>query len=232
MDNWHEMQHDFGDIFTTAGQLRYIHSDGDFALHSSRDLTGRWLANPVWSMDESSKRLFIAANEHGDIIRFLELYRAMTHPTLPISIVNFDQHIDDREFQKPDDAFSSWQRHIRDKKITTVLFSYNIMAVPARRMGSDVTQVMLARDFITIPQPISLDVLSVDMDVYNGNLPGQTEDGDMVAQAIDNLIPRSRLVMLFLSPAFTKHGAEETILRDIFNGAIERPVNPLDAFSL
>lgn len=226
-ENWHEMQHDFSDIDSTIRSLRFIESGDQLRFFSSEDLPGKWLEEPVWSMDADTKRLFIAGNEHGDILRFIEVYRAYVRPMLPLTIVNFDKHIDDAIYQKPDDAYASWQRYLYEESMTKVLNSYNITAVIGHKKGSNITQLLLASDFLQDAHRLQINVLSIDLDVYNDNLPGVTKAGDDVYRAIDITIKNSRCVMPFLSPVFTTHGYEAELMKDIFHKAIKNPIDPL-----
>lgn len=222
---WHELRHDPQEVDKTIKALRFIRSAKDIDFQPSKKGKGPWTAHPVWSMDRASRRVFFAGNEHGDILRFLEVYRQMRHPILPLTVVNFDSHFDDRRFENlKRDAHLAWQRYMVDKQMTTRSASYNVLAGWGSQTESDVTRPFLVEQFLTHAPP-HIDILSVDVDVYDGH-PPDTDVGARVTQAIKFCIPQSPTVMAFLSPSYSTHGQEEEVLKNLFTETITDPVDP------
>lgn len=224
---WHELRHDPLEVEKTIKALQFIRSPAEIEFQPREKWKGPWMEHPVWSMDRRSGRFFFAGNEHGDILRFLEVYRQMRHPMTPLTVVNFDGHFDDRRFfNLKRDAHLAWQRYMVEKQITTRSSSYNVLAGWGSQRDSDVTRPFLVNQFMASAVPSFIDLFSVDVDVYNGH-PPDTDVGTGVTQAIHTCILRSTAVMAFLSPTYSTHGHEEAVIQDLFANTIADPVHPL-----
>jgi len=178
---------------------------------------------PMYSQDMRTRRIFLLGNEHGDIIPFLEFCSQKRWLRKPCSIINFDFHYDDSDYDgDKDNMTASWQKYCVDIGVFLPRFSYNV--VPREEIqSSEYTVQMGILEKQTLPQ---VDICSVDLDIFNHRKPAD-ETWKASLRAIYRSAISSGITMVFLSPTFVRHDCGLEIARNIFNRIIKNPTNPL-----
>ncbi len=85
-DTEYEMQERPDDVEGIKRALTYISKPEQ--IHVLRDEQKYpYIAKPVWSKDRRTGKLFFMGNGHGDIVRFVEVFKSVQRVTLPLSLV-------------------------------------------------------------------------------------------------------------------------------------------------
>lgn len=166
--------------------------------------------SPYWWHNLENTRHFFLGNEHDNIHSFFKVVDSLNPPVKPMTIVNFDEHIDDSPYTK--DAIvngsglnAAWQRHAVDTERTDRRHSYNVMPDRSVFPDSEYTQEMSMEQFeAQLAQLTKIDVLSVDLDFFNSLEPG-SKRWTRAVNILKACAKKSSAVMLFTSPVFSKH---------------------------
>lgn len=213
------LTHSPDNISVTLQHLNFVSSDRQISVKRANGGRSHELERRVYSMDQKTKRYFFGGNEHEDIAYFIPILLARQPITIPLTIVNFDYHIDDSRYYNIVHLNAGWQRYEVDQRETTYFTSYNVQPFPEVVQDSSFTQMMTVEEYLD-SMPPGIDIVSVDFDVFNDDRPSSPR-GKLLMDAIHKSIARSHSVMTFLSPIFSTHKEEQSIVRDLFRTTIK-----------
>lgn len=235
-ENEYELTNNPEDVQATIGALCYARSPSDIRIERN-DYGHPHIATPLWSMDAATRKTFFIGNGHGDIARFIPVMRTIRETILPMVVVNFDHHVDDKQHRNDADLFSAWQSYLSQRKETDIYSSYNVQPTEIVAQTSPYTRQLSVEAFSALIPRLTVDVMSVDSDILDGYMPDVEQTtirtsarniarGILIRDTIKDVIPHARSVMAFVSPMFSTHGYEQNILRELFVKTIHSPVNP------